>query len=202
MEYIKRKGKGMRRIAKLFMGVGVISTLSALVLLAYNCRQDRAAGNASRESLIKIEQLQPHSSNNIGEMDSVKIDGNYYIGYIAIPSLDTELPVISEWSYSQLQIAPCRYYGAIHTDNLVIAAHNYTRHFGKLRRLRPGDKVFFTDVNQICHSYEVEQILTIKPTDTDIVTRGDYPLTFFTCTYSGKMRIAVQCRRLNKEFIS
>ena len=42
------------------------------------------------------------------KMTEVEIDGNLYIGYISIPALNKELPVMSTWSYPKLKIAPCR----------------------------------------------------------------------------------------------
>lgn len=83
-----------------------------------------------------MEEIKPDATDPYAtEMTEVEIDGYYYIGYISIPALGMELPVMSDWSYPQLNISPCRYAGSTKTDDLVIAGHNYTRHFGGIKNL-------------------------------------------------------------------
>ena len=81
------------------------------------------------------------------EMPAVKIDGQTYLGILKIPALDLELPVMKDWSYPKLKIAPCRYSGSAYQDNLVIMAHNYKQHFGQIKNLKQGDAVTFTDID-------------------------------------------------------
>ena len=75
------------------------------------------------------------------EMPVESIDGNDFIGVLQIPALDLELPVISEWSYPNLRIAPCRFSGSAYLDDMVICGHNYSAHFGKLKKLRESGHV-------------------------------------------------------------
>ncbi len=70
------------------------------------------------------------------EMPEIALEsagGAACIGTLEIPSLDLTLPVMSEWSYPLLKLAPCRYAGSAYQGNLVIAAHNYKTHFRKIR---------------------------------------------------------------------
>lgn len=89
----------------------------------------------------------------------------------------------------------CRYAGGVDTENLVIAGHNYKRHFGKLTNLRIGDEVALTTMDGTTYRYQVEQVETLDSTAIDEMTAGDYPLTLFTCDYSGQARIAVRCQQ-------
>lgn len=132
-------------------------------------------------------------------MKEVEIDGYRYIGYLSIPSLGLELPVMTVWNYSCLQIAPCRYSGSVKTDNLVIAAHNYASHFGNLTRLSQGDTVLFTDMDKKVYEYQVAEVVTLNPTAIEEMTAGEYALTLFTCTYSGQSRVTVHCEPVKKE---
>lgn len=127
------------------------------------------------------------------EMTVVHIDGNDYVGYVSIPELGVELPVMSQWSYPRLRKAPCRYSGSTKTDDLVILAHNYARHFGGLKELSPGDEVIFTDMNGIVSRYAVVEVDTVSAYSVDEVTSGEYDLTLFTCTYGGKSRVVAFC---------
>lgn len=126
-------------------------------------------------------------------MTEAEIDGHMYIGYISIPEQELELPVMSTWSYPQLKIAPCRYSGSVRGEDMVLMAHNYVSHFGKLSNLELGSKVWFTDMEGTVTAYEVVGKDLLPPTAVDEMTAGDFDLTLFTCTYSGTNRITVYC---------
>ncbi len=127
------------------------------------------------------------------EMKTVVINGHEFIGYISIPSLNLELPIMAETNYEKLKIAPCRFSGSAKADNLVIGAHNYSRHFGKIGDLRANDEIYFTDMDGNTYKYSVISIEILQPSDADILTNGEYDLTLYTCTYGGRTRITVRC---------
>ena len=129
------------------------------------------------------------------EMDTVELEGHSYIGYVSIPSLQLTLPVMADWTYPKLKIAPCRYCGSIYTRDLVLMAHNYERHFGGLSRLRGGEAVTFTDVYGVTTEFTVVLVDILNPTDVEKMTSGEYDLTLFTCTYGGKTRVTVRCQQ-------
>lgn len=128
-------------------------------------------------------------------MPKQEVQGIDYIATLEIPALKLKLPVISDWSYPNLKLAPCRYSGTAYLDNLVIAAHNYKSHFGSLKSLSPGDIVVLTDMDGNEFRYEVAAIETLQPTAIEDMTSGDYDLTLFTCTLSGSARVTVRCDR-------
>jgi sortase A len=129
------------------------------------------------------------------EMPTVEINGVVYLGVIDIPILSRSLPVISEWSYPNLKIAPCRYLGSAYLDDLIIAAHNYASHFGTLNQLSIGDELTFTDgVGNMFH-YTVAEVTTLDGTAIEEMQSGDWDLTLFTCTVGGKARVTVRCER-------
>jgi sortase A len=131
-------------------------------------------------------------------MTEVEIDGRLYIGYLFIPALGLELPVQSQWDYPGLKISPCRYVGSTKTDDLVIAAHNYDRHFGRISKLAQGDLVYFTDMDGVQTTYQVMETLILQPTAIEEMTTSGYDLTLFTCTYGGKTRVTVRCDRVEE----
>ena len=130
------------------------------------------------------------------EMTAVEIGGYDYIGYLSVPVLKLELPVMSEWDYQRLRRAPCRQFGSTKTDDLVIAAHNYSAHFGRFSQLQPGDLLTFTDMDDEVILYAVEVIDVLEPTAVDAVKNSDFDLVLYTCTYGGEKRIAVFCDRV------
>ena len=123
----------------------------------------------------------------------VTIDGHDYIGTLHVPALELDLPIMSDFSYSNLKIAPTRYYGEICTKDLVICAHNYESHFGRLKLLQEGDSVLFVDMNGLTYSYVVSAVDTISPTAIDEVTSGKDDLVLLTCTPGGRARVIVRC---------
>ena len=189
------------------MFLGTVLILGAVLLLLYNHYEDWKAGEAARASVSEIKQNiaefdTGHQKSTGGapssEMPTIEIDGYDYIGYLSIPALNLELPVMSKWDYARLKIAPCRQFGSVWTDDLVIAGHNYSRHFGSLSALAAGDGVAFTDMNGDTVDYSVADVKTLQPTEVDWVEHSGFDLILYTCTYGGKTRIVVCCNRSEK----
>lgn len=207
----------MSKRGKLCTALGLLLLLAALGLTAYNLWLD---ARASMSVDVVLERLTPTLSSRQSElpplssgealeeafvpdyvlnpemaMPEENIDGRSYIGVLDIPALGLSFPIISEWSYDALQIAPCRYSGSAYLDNLVIAGHNYRSHFASLPQLQPGDSVTFTDMDGNVFSYEVSSLETLSPYAVSDMTSGDWALTLFTCTVGGQSRLAIRCDR-------
>lgn len=135
------------------------------------------------------------------EMPTSHVDGHDYIGCLTIPSLGLELPIMSSWSYPKLRIAPCRFEGSLYLDDLVLMAHNYDRHFGRIKNLRSGDIITFTDMEGTTVEYEVIALEVLEPTAVEEMTAGEFDLTLFTCTYGGQSRVTVRCDRVSEDAI-
>ena len=189
-----------RKIAITLMSAGIILIGFAAVLLVYNNYENQKAQEYSGRLIHSIKEdiasneLKDKITDPFDEEMTVKeIDGYGYIGYLSVPTLNIDLPVMSEWDYGRLKISPCRYYGSTKTDNLVVAAHNYRAHFGYLGNLKPGDTVVFTDMDAVTHNYKVDSVDLLMPTDVDKVKDAGDDLILYTCTYCGKKRIIVRC---------
>ena len=205
----------MSKRGKLCTALGLLLLLAALGLTAYNLWRDAMA---SMSVDVVLERLTPTLSSRQSELPALSsgealeeafvpdyvlnpemampeenIDGRSYIGVLDIPALGLSFPIISEWSYDALQIAPCRYSGSAYLDNLVIAGHNYRSHFASLPQLQPGDTVTFTDMDGNVFSYEVSSLETLSPYAVSDMTSGDWDLTLFTCTVGGQSRLAIRC---------
>ena len=189
--------------------------LSALLLWLSNRREDAWAGREAAYVLSQLESAletqgretaEAAEPEGEGEQAGEKelpvkvVDGYGYIGYVEIPALERELPVMSQWDYERLKIAPCRQAGSSYTDDLVIAAHNYKSQFGGLKNLEAGDTVIFTDMNGVANTYRVEKRETIEPEDVDAVLNSGYDLVLYTCTLGGETRVAVFCERAEEGF--
>lgn len=199
------------------MAGGLLLIAAALLLTVYNLWDEHRAGTAVTQVMEQLQKQTPDSmlvqtpSSPAGpgeseipdyilnpdmEMPTMDIDGNRYIGTLDIQALNLSLPVMSEWSYPKLKIAPCRYVGTAYQGNFVIAAHNYRTHFGSLGNLSAGDRVTFTDVDGNIFSYDVVEVQILNPAAIEEMVSDDWDLSLFTCTLGGKTRLTVRCDKI------
>lgn len=208
--------KKKNQIGKIFTITGLLLFAAALALSAYNLwdgyrveqsteklleeyrdkNQDISdKGEQADESDGQIPDYQLNPEMEMPEIALEDLDGVACIGVLEIPAIDLKLPVLSEWSYPLLKKAPCRYSGSAYLDNLVIAAHNYRTHFGKLKELETGDEVIFKDAAGNRFEYKVAAVEALTPQSVGDMTSGEWALSLFTCTLDGKNRVTVRCER-------
>ena len=203
---------------RIWINTGLLLLTAALFLWAYNGQESRRAGDSAQQVITDLTQSLTQEAATEGgaapeqekapavklpeyllddqrEMPEKTVGGRDYIGVLSIPSLDLELPVLSRWSYPNLKVAPCRYSGSLYQNNLVICAHNYASHFGKLKTLQPGDALFFTDMDDQVVTFQMVERETLEPDDEEAMTTGDWDLTLFTCTPGGQTRVTVRFQR-------
>ncbi len=199
----KKNGSG----SGLMLLVGIVCVSSALCLVLYNGWDDIRAGSDASDEYASVMRILPDPYNesddarsttlNTTEMPVKRVHETDFVGVLSIPSLSLELPVRNEWSYPGLRRSPCRYAGSAYTDDLVICGHNYTAHFGKLRRLTKGSEVVVTAMNGDEFRYKVEEVTELAPTDISGMKNSGYDLTLFTCTIGGGRRVTVRCSLVN-----
>ena len=113
-----------RKIGRLCMVLGAVLILCAAGLLGYNRWDAARAEKASQEVLGELEQtmqktITEHQQENetaapqpvldpTQEMTTVEVEGRDYSGVLSIPAVERELPVMAQWSYAGLKIAPGR----------------------------------------------------------------------------------------------
>lgn len=197
----------MNKLRYVFIAVGVVLLIGAIGLTVYNMWDDARAQKSAENVLAELEKKIPDSVDGTPdyklnpdmEMPTEKIDGEEYIGTLSIPTLELELPVMSEWNYNRLMIAPCRYTGSVYKNDMVIAAHNYTHHFGRLKKLSIGDPIKFKDVDGNIFEYSVTALEILQPTAVDEMKKDNHGLTLFTCTIGGRTRVTVRCEAVKQQ---
>lgn len=181
--------------------LGLLLIAAALALAAFNVLEERRAGEASADVLAQM-QIPEASSDARAMLEADKpmpvteIGGRLYVGTLSIPGLGLELPVLSEWSYDGLNVAPCRYAGSAYADNLIICGHNYVTHFASLEDVAYGQEVLFTDMRGNRFRYQVASVETLEPTAVKEMVNSDYELSLFTCNFSGAARVVVRCSEI------
>ena len=209
----------------LFMVIGVLMLLIAVGLFYRYMQEEEQADLFAKQTLKQIQQVIPtleekseamlaaasnpdstalvaaqaqQAQDAVAEstqMQTIQIKEETYIGVIAIPSLNLELPVNSEWSYPKLAHSPCCYSGSFLDDTLVIAGHSVRAHFRGLRQIQVGASVAFTNAVGNVILYKVAAVETLGSKEVDKLIHNDYDLTLFTCTPGGVSRVVVRCNR-------
>ena len=214
----------MKNAAYLF---GILCILAGLLLFVRNLGEDREAGIEASDSLqVLADELREEEKGtqqpfcvdggrNIPgtgketqqavlsfykdmEMPTRRVAGRRYIGILEIGALRLKLPVLDTFSYRNIKVAPARFFGYVYDDNLILLAHNYQSHFGKLHLLQTGDEVSFTDMDGNRFRYTVTGVEVIGGMEREKLEEGDFDLCLFTCTLGGKNRVVVRCRRVEE----
>lgn len=192
-----------RKKTAICMSMGLALLMCAVAVLFYNYREDRRAAKVGEDAMIQLKKIIAAGSltGKSGEaeiMDNrlrrIMIGGNTYCGYLIIEKLGLQLPVLVDVNDYKLQLAPCVYYGTIEDNNLIIAAHNYKSHFGKINQLVKDDKIIFVDICGIKHEFRVDKCEIIGKDMKEKMLDSAYQLTLFTCDYSGQNRVTVRCK--------
>ena len=206
-----------KRVGVCCIILGICCLIASVGLIAYNRWEEEHAQNASKNLLQDVqesildntrEESTPEDSSRDEsveipvdipqEMLTTQVDGYDCIGVLSIPVLELELPVLTDWSYAKLKVAPCHYFGSCYEKNFVIAAHNYRSHFGRLSELQPKDLILFTDISGTVYYYEVVLLETLPASATEDMITSGFDLSLYTCTLGGSNRVTVRCNALEK----
>lgn len=194
MENWKKRGT-------VLLAAGLLCWAAALLLIGHHIWDERRASSQAqdvvggfRSTTAGMEEMQYLQYPDM-EMPTVEIDGQRYIGLLTMPSLGLQLPVLNSLDDEKLKLAPCRYAGSVYQDSLIVAAHNYQSHFGRLKELSIGDQLSFLDADGNTFFYQVADFEVLPAAAVDEMQAGDWDFTLFTCTIGGQNRIAVRCVR-------
>lgn len=190
--------KNRRKRGIVMLAIGILLLLLAGGWYTVNILEDRAAGEYTVQILDNMDISEGLDSVVGGDEKTVVIvDEEAFCGRIVIEKLSVELPVFQEWNYKKLKKAPCRYSGSVETQDMIIAAHNYKSHFGKINALQNGDEIVFIDAFGKSYYFEVKDIILLDGSAVENMKSGEWDFTLFTCTKGGKQRVTVRCERIS-----
>lgn len=185
-----------KKISAVVTLVGLILIMCAMAVLFHNKKEDNLAQKSSNTVLSSLKEKIEESNLKISDVEKdLNKDLNQYDGYIKIPKLNLELPVMKKPTQANLKKSPCIYSGTAKDSNLIIAAHNYSAHFGKINQLENGDKVQYTDLQNNTYNYCVTAKEKINGSNSEQMQNENYALTLFTCDYTGRDRITIRRER-------
>lgn len=159
------------------------------------------------------EDKTENQNNNQTKTNNTKIDTKTYTSkdgvkytteaILKIPKINIEYPVLSATSDALLFVSLNKYWGPQPNEvgNYCIVGHYYEngKMFGKLHKLKNGDKAELTDLSGNTLKYQVYNKYVVEPTDTRCTSQladGRKELTLITCTNGGKQRLVVKLRQV------
>ena len=186
----------MGRIHKgaVYMGAGMLLIFLSFALMLWNIHCDRNAARSARAVIAQLDVRMPTPPTRALLPTVAVAQGEQSIGILEVPTLGLKLPVLRDCTDRALETAPCRYTGTAQEGTLVIAGENCRSHFGMLRGLAAGDTVYFTETDGKAYAYAVSALETVS--DPVGMIAGDWDLTLFTGTFSGRGRVTVRCKSL------
>lgn len=121
------------------------------------------------------------------------------IAKLNIEKLDLNVTVLSEWSYALLDVSVNKFYGPDPNEpgNFIIIGHNFKNnaHFGSLDLLEIGDRINLTDLTGRTNTFEVYEILIIKPNEVEKLNSNEImALTLVTCDTDNTYRLVVKSK--------
>ena len=149
----------------------------------------------NQEMLGNIDLIDPFSQEDV-EIDAryeelLNVDGSGMMGYIRIPKINIELPIYHGTSETVLQAGVGHFWGTSlpvggESTHTVLTGHRglpTKTLFTNMDKLEVGD-IFYIKVLDETLAYQIDQILTVLPEETDglsIEPGKDYA-TLVTCT--------------------
>lgn len=212
--------KSYKILSNILLSVGACLIVCGAILYGVNEHEGNRAYAMSVDEIVKVKDeisrkkadaasegssADPEDTAPVEKTDEgapakktlpvVTIDGYPYDGYLSIPAIDLEMPVVDSCNEEYLEYFLCRFYGDPYDGGMVIAGHNYRKTFRKIKELQIGDQVLLTTMDGEQFLYTVADIEIIEGTGTGQMLGGSWDLTLFTCTFGGKERYTVRCTK-------
>lgn len=179
-------------------GSKVVSEYDEKSVKLSNAEKEQMLADArayNQEMLGNIDLIDPFSQTE-PEVDEryeslLNVEGSGMMGYVKIPKINVELPIYHGTSESVLQAGVGHFQGTSlpvggDSTHTVLTGHRGLPDktlFTNMDKMEVGD-IFYIKVLDATLAYEVDQILTVLPEDTEalsIVPGQDYA-TLVTCT--------------------
>lgn len=147
--------------------------------------------NETREVIASINEKLNNTDGQeevITEIDE-EIKGHKVVGIIKIPKVKLEYPILETTNQETLNLSITKFWGKEINEigNVTLAGHNNLSGvmFGKIRKLKNGDIIELTDIQNTTLKYEVFKTYVIDPNDISCIlpeNEGTREVTLITCT--------------------
>lgn len=166
-------------------------------------------GNYKNEKEIKnsldsiTETIENNNTTNEITSADIKFKGYNVEGIIKIPKINIKYPIIDHTDEKTMKVSVTKFWGPKPNEigNYTIAGHNNRdgTMFGKTKRLKIGDVIKITGLNNQTIEYKIFDIYSIDPNNVSIVNSVNSDtreVTLITCTNGHKNRLITKARQI------
>ena len=166
-------------------------------------------GNYKNEKEIKnsldsiTEAIENNNTINEATSTDMKFKGYNVEGIIEIPKINIKYPIIDHTDEKTMKVSVTKFWGPKPNEigNYTIAGHNNRdgTMFGKTKRLKIGDVIKITGLNNQTIEYKIFDIYSIDPNNVSIVNSVNSDtreVTLITCTNGHKNRLITKARQI------
>ena len=181
--------------------IAIITTATLLAVKYINLYRNEIQ---AKQVISNITDSLENSDEAIAEINQ-QIQGNKVVGIIKIPEINLEYPILETTSKETLKLSITKFWGNKINEigNVTLAGHNNLNGtmFGKLNKLKNGDVIELTDIQNTTLKYEVFKTYIIDQNDITCILpeqEGVREVTLITCTNGNKNRLIVKAREIKK----
>jgi len=194
------------KIYKIVLVFLIIAIIVISVIVGIKYIKEYTSEAETKEVIASINEKLNNSDSKevITEIDE-EIKGHKVVGIIKIPEVDLEYPILEITTEETLNLSITKFWGNEINEigNVTLAGHNNLSGvmFGKIKKLKNGDIIELTDVQNTTLKYEVFKTYIIDPNDISCILpeeEGTREVTLITCTTGGKDRFIVKAREIQK----
>ena len=127
------------------------------------------------------------------EMPVLQLDGQDFSALIQVPAFGVSLPVGSSWDAGRISQYPCRFWGSVYDNSLIVGGSSREGQFDFCGRLDLGYKILVTDMTGARFSYEVIRIDRRSHADPETLGEADCDLILFARDSGTLDYIIVRC---------
>ena len=179
---------------------GVCLLVCAIGIFSYMQITQNRANQQAKMYIEQLKQSMPEVTDSFVEerndsnMSMMEIDGENFVGILEVPAYGTELPVGSSWQKGKTAEYPCRYWGSVFDNNLIIGGSDYPGQFDFMEKISMGDTVYITDVTGARVSYTVSWIEKTEEVSKEYLENKNEGLTLFSRSPYGFDYTVVRCK--------
>ncbi len=195
---------------KIVINIIIISIITAITILVgariYQEKETEEEINKAKEKAslnIEITETKTEEKEYPKAQLIKQYKGFAVCAQIEIPKIELKTYILKNYSVKALKTLPTKFWGANpnETGNFCIAGHNFNNKnmFKDLKNLNINDKIIISDNNIGRVEYEIFNIDTVLPNNTDCLsqeTEGKREITLITCTSDSKKRIIIKAREI------
>lgn len=183
----------------IFLVLGILLILASVTMLLFSRYQtSHADGEAARLSQT-IDTLLPQRSQGFPGMYSnpqmpvLQVEEQDFIALVDFPGFGTTLPVGSSWDTGKLSSFPCRFWGSVYDNSMILGGSSQEGQFDFFDRLDPGATVIVTDMMGCEYTYTVTRIDRASSATYERLSEGGYPLVLFAGNAFSTQYLIVRC---------